>query len=47
LVFGAIAGFVLGFVGAMAGVSNETIQLAAGILGGIKLWERDLDELNQ
>ncbi len=32
-VFGGIAGFVLGFVGAIAGVSMEMIQLGSGILG--------------
>ena len=35
LVFGAIAGFVLGFFGALAGMSLEMIQLASAILGGI------------
>jgi ABC-type uncharacterized transport system permease subunit len=32
-VFGGIAGFVLGFFGALAGMTMETIQLFSGALG--------------
>jgi hypothetical protein len=35
LALGAVAGAVLGFVGALAGLPMASIQLAGGILGGL------------